>query len=281
MNWDDLRIIAAIADHGSYAAAGASLRLDETTVARRLARIQADLGVTLFDAVDGRRRANGLCQAMLARVRDMERQAAEITRMAETAPAVGGHVRLATTDSIAQDILAPGLSDVLRRFPGLTLELMTSSSNVAFDRWEADMAIRLRRPRRGAFVMAKLADLALYLVRPALGAEVLACAYPDDLAETPEARTLAAMGLAHPPRCVTANIHVIRTLLASGQWTGILPDFLAAGLEADGALRVEALEVRREAWLLIQPHLKNDATTAAVAAWVRQCFAARPRVAAG
>src|SRR3954454_12749182 len=56
MNWDDLRIIAAVRDQGSYAGASARLRLDETTVARRVARIQGSLGVTLFDAVDGARK---------------------------------------------------------------------------------------------------------------------------------------------------------------------------------------------------------------------------------
>ena len=44
MNWDDLRIIAAVRDEGTYAGASARLRIDETTVGRRLARIQRDLG---------------------------------------------------------------------------------------------------------------------------------------------------------------------------------------------------------------------------------------------
>src|SRR5947207_2945394 len=56
MNWDDLRIIAAVRDEGTYAGASTRLRIDETTVARRLARIQRTLGVTLFEAVDGVRK---------------------------------------------------------------------------------------------------------------------------------------------------------------------------------------------------------------------------------
>jgi hypothetical protein len=38
VNWDDLRIIAAVAEEGTYAGASARLRVNETTVARRLAR---------------------------------------------------------------------------------------------------------------------------------------------------------------------------------------------------------------------------------------------------
>lgn len=45
MNWDDLRIVAAVRDEGTYAGASARLRIDETTVGRRLARIQRTLGL--------------------------------------------------------------------------------------------------------------------------------------------------------------------------------------------------------------------------------------------
>jgi DNA-binding transcriptional LysR family regulator len=56
MNWDDLRIAVAVHQSGSYAGAGSTLKIDETTVARRMARLQRDLGIPLFKAVDGVRR---------------------------------------------------------------------------------------------------------------------------------------------------------------------------------------------------------------------------------
>jgi len=56
MNWDDLKIISAVRNKGTYAKAGVDLRMDETTVARRLGRVQKTLGVTLFDAIDGVRK---------------------------------------------------------------------------------------------------------------------------------------------------------------------------------------------------------------------------------
>ena len=39
MNWDDLRIIQAVRHEGSYTGAATTLRIDETTVSRRLARM--------------------------------------------------------------------------------------------------------------------------------------------------------------------------------------------------------------------------------------------------
>jgi DNA-binding transcriptional LysR family regulator len=65
MNWDDLRIITAVRNEGTYAAAGARLRIDETTVSRRLARIERVLEITLFEAIDGVRRPTPDCDASL------------------------------------------------------------------------------------------------------------------------------------------------------------------------------------------------------------------------
>ena len=53
------------------------------------------------------------------------------------------------------------------RIPGLTLQFLTSSENVKFSRWEADLAIRLRKPDKGDFAISKLADVRLYFIEPA------------------------------------------------------------------------------------------------------------------
>ena len=70
MNWDDLRIIAAVRDEGTYAGASARLKIDETTVGRRLSRIQRTLGLRLFEAVDGVRKPTRQCEMVLAHVQD-------------------------------------------------------------------------------------------------------------------------------------------------------------------------------------------------------------------
>ncbi len=81
MNWDDLRIIAAVRDEGTYAGASARLRIDETTVGRRLSRIERALGAP---PVRGGRRspqADPECEAVLAHVEAMATHAAEIGRI--------------------------------------------------------------------------------------------------------------------------------------------------------------------------------------------------------
>jgi DNA-binding transcriptional LysR family regulator len=276
MNWDDLRIILAVRDGGTYSAAAASLRIDETTVARRVARVQKTLGVTLFDAADGRRRPTSACAAIVGRIETVARQVGEIRQISQSQDALTGIFRIASTASLAEEILASRASDFLQQNPGVRLSLVTASENVNFSRWEADFALRLRRPERGDFTITKLGDYRLWLFKPrqrAGDSHPIVCIYPEDLAFTPESRHLEAAGLQAAARLVTDRARIIRALVASGNAVGILPDYLCEDLRGNPALIATRLRETRPIWLLVQNHLKRDPAAQAVVAWLRHCFA--------
>jgi len=275
MNWDDLRIVGAIRDEGTYAGASARLRIDETTVGRRLARIERTLGLRLFEAVDGVRKPTPQCEAVLAHVEAMARHAAEINKVGESLPTLGGRFRIASTNAVAEEILSPRAGPFLARNPGMTLQFLTSADNVRFSRWEADMAIRLGKPDKGDFTISKLAEMQLFLVEPVteLGSEPVICSYPEALDRIPESQYLKAKGLKERSRCVTDNGRVIRALIQSYQAIGVLPEYLCEGLLADRRLRLTPLPRRRDVWLLLQGHLKKDPAARIVIDWIRECFA--------
>lgn len=277
MNWDDLRIIAAVRQKGTYAKAGAALQIDETTVGRRLARIQEALGITLFDAIDGVRRPTPYCSAVLEHIDDMSRAAARIDAIGDQALKPFGNIRITSTASIAQDMLAPDLGRLLGANPGLSIELQTSNDNLNFSHWEADLAIRLGKPEKGAFVVRKLGDLTFSLFQPATTrtaeADRFVCAYPADLEETPEMQALAGLELAGETRLRTSNVGVIQAIIGSGTGTGILPDYCSDTLRNDSRLKVTPLKARREVWLLIQPHLKSQPAARLVIDWIAERFA--------
>ncbi|WP_375304645.1 LysR family transcriptional regulator [Bradyrhizobium sp. A11] len=279
MNWDDLRIIAAVRDEGTYAGASARLRIDETTVGRRLARIQRDLGVPLFDAVDGLRRPTRHCETVLEHVGAMAAHAAAIDRIKESQVGPVGRLRIASTNAVAEELLAPRASSFLRDHPGLTLQFLTSSGNVKFSRWQADLAIRLRKPEKGDFTISKLGDVRLYFFEPAdrSGGEPIACVYPDELDSIPEAQFLRAKRLTNV-RCITDNVRIIRTMIQSHQAVGVLPEHSCTALLADRGLRATLLSKRRDVWLLVQNHLKRDAATRVTIDWVRHCFKDVPQL---
>ena len=91
------------------------------------------------------------------------RHAVQMLREAERIAGLGADgdrqtttFRLAATDSVAVDILGGRLPDFLLRHPELKLELLASTENVNFSRWEADFAIRLQKPDKGDFVISKI-----------------------------------------------------------------------------------------------------------------------------
>lgn len=274
MNWDDLRILAAVRAAGTYAGAGTRLRIDETTVARRVARIQRALGVRLFEAADGARKPTRHCETILAHVDAIAGHVAAIDGVRTVAPGPTGRFRIASTPVIAEEILAPRAGRLLATHPGVALHFLTSAENVKFSRWEADLAIRLRKPPKGDFSIAKLADVRFHLFEPATARaeETIVCAYPPSLDDLPESRFLAAEGLQQRARCVTDNARVIRALVRARRAVGVLPAYLSADLRTDRRLRATLLPERREAWLLVQPHLKRDAAARVVIDWIRDAF---------
>ena len=272
MNWDDLRIIAAVRDEGTYASASARLRIDETTVGRRLSRIERALGLRLFEAADGVRRPTRQCEAVLAHVEAMAAHAAEINRLSEGVEGPVGRLRIASTNTVAEQVLSPRASDFLRANPGLMLQFLTSSENVKFSRWEADLAIRLRKPDKGDFAISKLAEVRSYFFEPAAttAGEAMLCAYPDELGGIPEMQFLRAKRLR--ARCVTDNVRIIQTLIQSHHAVGVLPEHSCADLLTDRRLRATLLPKRRDVWLLVQNHLKRDTATRVTIDWLRACF---------
>jgi DNA-binding transcriptional LysR family regulator len=274
MNWDDLRIVAAVRDAGTYAGAGARLRIDETTVGRRLARIERAVGVRLFEAVDGARKPTPQCEIVLSHVQAMAGLVTEIGKVGESLPGLSGRFRIASTNAVAEELLAPRAAAFLAQHAGLSLQFLTSSANVKFSRWAADFAIRLRKPDKGDFTISKLAELRLYFIEPAGAPDVepVVCGYPDDLGAIPETQFLKARGLQQRARCVTGNIRVIRRLIGSYQAVGILPEYCCGELLADRRLRATLLPRRRDVWLLVQNHLKRDPAARAVIDWMRDCF---------
>ncbi|MGJ4997766.1 LysR family transcriptional regulator [Bradyrhizobium sp. HKCCYLS3077] len=275
MNWDDLRIIAAVRDAGSYAGAGKRLRIDETTVGRRLGRIEAALGVRLFEAVDGVRRPTAACETVLAHVEAMAQHAADISRIGAAQAGVSGRFRIAATPAVAETILAPRIAALLNAHPGLRLQLLTASQNVSFSRWQADFAIRLRKPEKGDFTITRLGSLGLYLIEPAGAAPSLVCGYPDELDGIPEQQLLKQRKLIDAARCITDDVRVMAEVLRSGQAVAVLLEHACRDLFDDASLRVTQLRRRRDVWLLVQTHLKRDPAARVVIDWLRDCFADR------
>jgi ribose-phosphate pyrophosphokinase len=98
MNWDDLRIFLAIADKGSLAGAARQLRVNHSTVFRRLNAIEDDLKVRLFERLPRGYVLTAAGEEMTVAARRVEADVADIERqnydnLLVVSPDIGGVVR--------------------------------------------------------------------------------------------------------------------------------------------------------------------------------------------
>ena len=144
MNWDDLRLFLALAREGSVSQAGKVLGVTHTTVARRVATLEESLGTRLFDR---NRDGYALTQAgenMLPLALDIEERTQTIDReIFGRDAALEGVLRVTAPYDFSNRILIPALPMFHKRFPGIDLELLTTTGRLDLAAREADLAIRL------------------------------------------------------------------------------------------------------------------------------------------
>ncbi len=276
MNWDDLRVAIAVQQTGSYLAAAARLQIDETTVSRRIGRLEKSVGFKLFEAVDGVRRPTTLGTEMLRHAVHMSGEATKIAGLRDSPGHPTATFRLATTDSIAVEILSAAAPSFLAGHPGLTLQFLASTENVNFSRWEADFAIRPHKPDKGDFVITKIGEWVFYMLTPKRLAgnvdEAILCAYPEGLDTSPESQHLISTGQMKKARCTTKNLLVMKKMMQTGVCQCILPGFMATEFLDDSRFDAERLSFTREIWLLMQPHLKQEPLARDFVDWIKQSF---------
>jgi len=124
MERSDLELVLAVRRHGSLAAAARSLHLAPPVVTKRLAALEAQLGLRLFQRTTRRvsptAEGDTLCERASALLRDFAAVEAELReRQAEPA----GPIRLAATFGFGRRWLGPALAAFQRRHPAVDIQL--------------------------------------------------------------------------------------------------------------------------------------------------------------
>ncbi|HEY9218466.1 MAG TPA: LysR family transcriptional regulator, partial [Phenylobacterium sp.] len=74
-DWNDLRVLLAVARNGSTLAASKVLKVNQTTVARRLEALEQDLGLKLFERGQSGSRLTEAGSDLIAEAERVERAA--------------------------------------------------------------------------------------------------------------------------------------------------------------------------------------------------------------
>src|SRR3954469_2165933 len=143
LDWNDLRHFLAVARTGSTLAAGRSLRVSQTTAARRVAALEAELGLSLFERRPGGYRLTPAGEALVECAESVEASAQAFAEAAASqSREVSGTLRLTLEEIFAVTLLPPILRDLHEAHPGIRIELDTSEELRDLAAGAADVALR-------------------------------------------------------------------------------------------------------------------------------------------
>lgn len=278
VNWDDLRIFLAVARTGTLSAAGRRLGLDATTVARRLGRLEAEAGRSLFEVTPAGHMLTPRGQEMLGHAQAMESAAIACAEGAQAGHQASGTIRVSLAEGFGTSVIAPHIHEFAAAHPGVAVELVASSGFLNLSRREADIAVMLARPQRGPLVARKLTDYHLGLYgrrgaqpRPVSLADLSSqrlVGYVPDLIYAPELHYLEEMAPGLRATLSSTSVNAQAAMVRSGAGVGILHCFVGdADPELERLLPGE-IDIARAYWLVMHRDLRGVARVKAFVDWL-------------
>lgn len=163
--WDDARVLLALARAGNGAAAAATLGVSAPTIGRRLRALERSVGRTLVQHRDGQLVLTTAGQRLISAAERMELASTELERAANTEEGSKAPVRITTIAAVAQ-LLLRRLGDFLTSPEAPPVELIVTSQALSLPRGEADIALRMGRlPRADGLRCRRLAAISYALYR--------------------------------------------------------------------------------------------------------------------
>lgn len=264
---DDLALMVAIADEGSFTAAARALSLPKSTVSRRLAGLETEMRVSLFQRSTRALSLTDEGHQIYALAKPAIEAAQEAARAIETREReVAGRVTLTATAAIGQYLIAPRLPALVARYPALQVELRLTERRLNVVAEGIDLAVRMGALDDSELVARKLTTVSRHLVAaPAYLSKYGTPSHPSDLAghraivtSKSFVRWRFADGWACEPRwnIAAGNMLVAHQLALAGHGVAMLPDFLMRDdLEQVRLVKVleNHLHDQADAWLVSSP----------------------------
>jgi DNA-binding transcriptional LysR family regulator len=162
VSWDDIALIATIAEFESLRQAAKSFGVNASTLVRRVEKLEAALGTQILDRLPHGFQMNEAGQAIAEVARDMQAQFLRLQDVSRLDQGVKGKVTIAVTEGLGTFWLAPRLSQFAEEHPDVLLNLRTSMNFSNLLQNEADIAIQLKKPENPDLVAARLCHMHVY-----------------------------------------------------------------------------------------------------------------------
>ena len=266
-----MQTFLAIARAGRISAAARRLGVEHTTVSRRLASLEDELGVPLFYRTTTGYLLTAHGENVLPNAEAMERAAITVSaRARETSRTMAGRVRVALAPEFASHWLMPKLNAFRAAYPQIELQILVGTRQRNLARGEAELDIQSPRPRQTGLVAVRIAHAraALYASKTFIGDKRLRIDGVDTARGFPLLVYTSAFQLLQEaewfqPVLASATIaletnstHALLAAAQAGAGVAVLPRFV--GRAHDDLVAVSDDVADQEVWLITHPEFRRD-----------------------
>lgn len=160
VNWDDLRIVLAVADQGSVASAARRLGVNHTTVLRRIHAFEGSQKIRLFERLSTGYVLTAEGEQLVAAARSIEETVTSLERrIAGQDLKLEGTIRVTTTDTFMTSVLPRHLASFRHRHPRIAIELALTNSRLNLTKRDADVAVRPAKALPAPLIGRRVAEI--------------------------------------------------------------------------------------------------------------------------
>jgi DNA-binding transcriptional LysR family regulator len=155
--WELYRTFLAVLREGSLSAAARSLGLTQPTVGRHVQELESSLGIALFTRSQNGLKPTDAADRLEPHAQTMADAAAALIRSSSEKDADSqAVVRIAASEIVGAEVLPPILTAFRARHRRVIVELSLSDRVEDLLRREADIAVRMVRPKQGSLLARRV-----------------------------------------------------------------------------------------------------------------------------
>jgi DNA-binding transcriptional LysR family regulator len=286
LDWNDVQFFLAIQRAQTLAGAARALKVEHTTVGRRLAAMEKALGAKLFVRTPEGFRLTRLGQEIVPLAEQAESLLLQIERVAlADDDRAEGTVRVTTSESFA-GLLARWIAELRFMHPRVTVELLIGNAPLDLTRREADLAVRFAPTQQPNLVCRRVATLgwapyasrgyveahgALPPSNMLVGHDVIG--FDESLSQVPGALWLKTHGAGANVVLRSGSLPAAGKAALAGLGIAVIPCMIGDA-EPELVRLVDKSIGGREAYLVVHPDLARVARVRVVMAFLVERFAA-------
>lgn len=161
MHWDDLRVFLAVAREGSISGAARRLKVQHSTVSRRLQTLEERLGTRLIERKPSGYELTEAGEELKLSAGKIETEILDFEgAISGQDRRVAGELRVTAISNMASSVLMPIFARFSEAYPDIKLHIQVSNRFVQLAEREADVAIRLTNTPQETLVGVRLLTVA-------------------------------------------------------------------------------------------------------------------------